>query len=138
MKKFILLLAFVAFAHGLKVKEGSNLKATIEGQKDACLTPPCGEVSIDNCHGSATIFIKDDGNVKDQGTLVQKRMAKASASRLSYPGLPRRSRVNKREIIIQTEGNCCWEFFSRYLTNTHLNYIIDKYALISGPKNAVP
>ena len=116
MKKFILLLAFVAFAHGLKVKEGSNLKATIEGRnKDACLTPPCGEISIDNCHGSARIIIKDDGNVKDQGTLVQKKMPKAAASHLKYPGLPRRSKVNKREIIIQTEGNCCWQFFSRYL-----------------------
>ena len=25
-----------------------------------------------------------------------------------------------------------------YLTNTHLNYNLDKYILISGPKNAVP
>ena len=119
MKKFILLLAFVAFAHGLKVKEGSNLKATIEGQKDACIFPPCQEISKDNCHGSARIIIKDDGNVKDQGTLVQKRMAEAAASHLKYPGLPPRREVKKREIIIQTVGNCCWEFFARYLPNKH-------------------
>ena len=111
----------MAFAHGLKVKEGSNLKATIESRyKGACITPPCdGVISNDNCHGSARIIIIDDGNVKDQGTLLQKRMAKAEASHLKYPGLPPRREVKKREIIIQTVGNCCWEFFARYLPNKH-------------------
>ena len=127
MKKSILLLGFVAFAYGLEVKEGSSLKATIvqgstsnSGPGGGCLAPPRQPgISHNHCQGSARIIIKDDGNVKDQGTLVQKRMAEAVASHLKYPGLPPRREVKKREIIIQTVGNCCWEFFARYLPNKH-------------------
>ena len=116
MKTVVVFLTVLACAFGLQEQDSGNDSLVevdyCKGPGNACITPPCitGGTSS-SCIGSATIISVDDGNQVEHVKFIQDEKERLPAK---VCGLKYKSKLSRQMTkIVQTQGNCCWEFYRR-------------------------
>ena len=112
MKTVVVFLTFLACAFGLQEQEGSLVEADFcDDSADAAILPSGGNTGVGGCIGSATIITVDDGNPVEHVKFIQEEKDRLPAE---VCGLKYKSKLSRKmKKIVQTQGNCCWEFYKR-------------------------
>ena len=117
--KFFLFLGFLAFAKGLRLEEGSLMEAEFEpiptGPNTGCITCDDSEERY-SCHGYAIIKTNKNGNEVEHGKFdqLEEDTVPRKIYELTYNNVFRGFRRATK--IIETQGNCCWKFYERWVT----------------------
>ena len=112
MKTVLVFFTFLACAFGLQIQDGSLVDAEFEnGRPGVASVIDASSEDSPSCIGSATIFTVDNGNQVEHVKLNQEESddIPARIRRLKYKSTLSRGMTK----IVETQGNCCWEFFSR-------------------------
>ena len=117
--KFFVFLGFLAFVKGLRLEESSLMEAEFEPiptvPNTGCITCDDSEERY-SCHGYAIIKTNKNGNEVQHGKFdqLEEDTVPRKIYELTYNNVFRGFRRATK--IIETQGNCCWKFYERWVT----------------------